>query len=106
MKPIIVFSISVLAAITILFACKNDPKQTISNPSETTQPTPPPSPKPEVYLYAVSVDKLNLRDQPDKNGKVVTQFAEGDFVEGLGEVSSNKEEVTPAAYLTTSLISK
>lgn len=94
MKPIIVFSISVLAAITILFACKNDPKQAVPNPSETTLSTPPPSPKPEVYLYAVSVDKLNLRVHPNKNAEVVTQFAEGDFVEGGGEVSANKEEVT------------
>ena len=61
---------------------------------ETSLTTPPPAPKPEVYLYLVSVDKLNLRDQPNKNGKVVTQFAEGDFVEGPGEISANKEEVT------------
>jgi hypothetical protein len=42
----------------------------------------------------VTVDKLNLRDQSNKNGKVITQFPEGAFVEGLGEVSANKEEVT------------
>jgi len=95
MKPTKIFALSVLAASTMLPACKNDPKQAASSPSpETTLPTPPPSPKPEVYLYATSVDKLNLRDQSNKNGKVVTQFAEGDFVEGNGEVSANKEEVT------------
>lgn len=48
--------------------------------------------KPEVYLFATTVDKLNLRDQPNKNGKVISQFAEGEFVEGTGEVSANKEE--------------
>ncbi|MFN0035024.1 MAG: hypothetical protein ACKVUS_08160 [Saprospiraceae bacterium] len=80
-------------ATALLFACKNEPKPAAPKP-ETMLPTPPLSPKPEVYLYAVAVDKLNLRDQSNKNGKVVTQFAEGDIVEGTGEVSANKEEVT------------
>ncbi len=95
MKPIKLFSLSILAATALLFACKNDPKQAAILPiSETMLPAPPPSPKPEVYLYCVAVDKLNLRDQSNKNGKVIAQFAEGDFVEGTGEVSDNKEEVT------------
>lgn len=55
---------------------------------------PPPSPKPEVYWYFLNVDKLNLRDQPNKQGAVIAQLAEGDFVFGNGEVSANKEEVT------------
>ncbi len=91
MKSIQTLALAVFAA-ALLFACKNTPKTL--PPSETTLPTPPPSPKPEVYLYLVSVDKLNLRDQSNKNGKVVTQFAEGDFVEGQDEVSANREEVT------------
>ncbi|MBC7774382.1 MAG: hypothetical protein H7246_03005 [Phycisphaerae bacterium] len=95
MKPIKFFFLSILAASALLFACKNTPKQSAASAtSETTLPTPPPSPKPEVYLYGVAVDKLNLRDQSNKNGKVVIQFAEGDFVEGVGDVSANKEEVT------------
>ncbi len=95
MKPIKIILFTAFIATTILFACKNDPKQAaLIPPTETTLTTPPPSPKPEIYLYMVSVDKLNLRDQSNKNGKVVTQFPEGNFVEGTGEVSANKEEVT------------
>lgn len=92
MKSIKTLALVAFAAAALLFACKNEPKA--GSPVETTLPAAPPSPKPEIYLYAVTVDKLNLRDQSSKNGKVVTQFAEGDFVEGTGEVSANKEEVT------------
>lgn len=42
----------------------------------------------------VTVDKLNMREEPSKNGKVVTQLSEGAFVNGFGEISANKEEVT------------
>lgn len=82
-----------LAAVVFFYACNTDSKPTVP-PPPPPETAPPPSPKPEVYLYAVSVDKLNLRDQSNKNGKVLTQLAEGDFVEGIGEVSANKEEVT------------
>ena len=54
----------------------------------------PAAPKPEMYLYLVKVDNLNLREAPNKDGKVITKFAEGEFVEGKGEVSENKEEIT------------
>ncbi len=95
MKPYNQIAFLFLASAAILFACKNEPKLAANTPpTETALPAPPPSPKPELYLYAVTVDKLNLRDQSNKTGKVVTQFAEGDFVEGSGEVSANKEEVT------------
>ncbi len=95
MKQYKIFSLFAFLAFVLLLACKNDSKQANnSSVQETSLPTPPPSPKPEVYLYAVTVDKLNLRDQSNKNGKVITQFAEGDFVAGTGEVSANKEEVT------------
>lgn len=82
-----------LLSLAIFSACNSDskPAGSVPPPPETA---PPASPKPEVYLYVVTVDKLNLRDQSNKNGKVVTQFPEGDFVEGTGEVSANKEEVT------------
>lgn len=80
-------------ATAVLPSCKNEPKPT-SSATEPNLPAPPDSPKPEMYLYAVGVDKLNLREEPNKNSKVVVQFPEGDFVEGSGEVSSNKEEVT------------
>ncbi|MEO6038290.1 MAG: SH3 domain-containing protein [Saprospiraceae bacterium] len=78
-------------------ACNNNPQPA---PAATTDlppaptPTPPPSAKPEIYLYVNKVDKLNLRDQPNKGGKVITQLKEGDFVEGTGEVSPNKEKAT------------
>lgn len=54
----------------------------------------PESAPPQIYIYAVEVDKLNLREQPSKTAKVVAQFAAGDLVEGTGELSSNKEEAT------------
>lgn len=82
---------AVLATVVLLGACQSDNKQaattTISAPSTIDAKV-----KPDIYLFATTVDKLNLRDQPNKNGKVIAQFAEGDFVEGNGEVSSNKEE--------------
>jgi hypothetical protein len=49
---------------------------------------------PEELLYMVMVDKLNVREQPSKSGKVITQFAEGAVISGTGEISDNKEEVT------------
>jgi hypothetical protein len=80
---------------TIFFACKNESKPAANTPAADAATTPPPpAPKPEVYLYAVEVDKLNLREQPNKSAKVVAQFAEGEFVEGTGEISANKEEVS------------
>jgi hypothetical protein len=92
MKPINKISFALFAVTMLVSACNNTPQAPAI--TDTIPVAPPPSPKPEVYLYAVSVDKLNLRDQPNKNGKVITQFAEGDFVEGTGEISANKEEVT------------
>lgn len=83
-----------LTASAVLFACKADSKPS-APPHPPPESAPPPSPKPEMYLYVVTVDKLNLREAaPNKNAKVVSQFPEGDFVEGTGEVSANKEEVT------------
>lgn len=94
MKRIKAFSL-LLCSFTLFQACKNESKPPVmAAPAESALPSAPESPKPEVYVYLVSVDKLNLRDQSSKNGKVVTQLAEGDFVEGNGEVSTNKEEVT------------
>jgi hypothetical protein len=85
--------IFVIIAWTAFIGCGADSK----SPSIAPPPpeaAPPASPKPEVLLYAVAVDKLNLREEPSKNGKVVAQLAEGDFVEGSGEVSATKDEVT------------
>ncbi len=93
MRSSLIFSLSVIIAWAVSSGCGAD-----SKPSSVTPPAPaaapPASPKPEVLLYAVSVDKLNLREEPNKNGKVAAQLAEGDLVEGSGEVSANKEEVT------------
>lgn len=79
-------------AALLLAACKQDVKPATT--PTASAPVPAEAAKPELYLYAVSVDKLNLRDQPNKDGKVVAQFPEGEFVEGTGKVSDNKEEVT------------
>ncbi len=90
---------TLFAALTVFAACGDSNAPTNSGtPSALTAPpipaTPPPSAKPEIYLYIAKVDKLNLRDQPNKGGKVITQFKEGDFVEATGEVSANKEKAT------------
>jgi hypothetical protein len=80
-----------LALVLLLSACGSDspPANTAATPAVSTED---PKIKPEVYLFATTVDKLNLREEPNKNGKVITQLAEGDFVESTGEVSVNKEE--------------
>ncbi|MEO6759501.1 MAG: SH3 domain-containing protein [Saprospiraceae bacterium] len=85
----------IFVGVALLFAlaCTNNAP---SGTTATTAPvpgadTPPPSAKPEVYLYVNKVDKLNLRDQPNKGGQVITQLKEGEFVESQGEKSANKE---------------
>ena len=80
-----------LAFALLLSACGSDsqPANTATTPAVSTED---PKAKPEIYLFATTVDKLNLRAEPNKNGKVITQIAEGDFVESTGEVSANKEE--------------
>jgi len=91
MKFIQLFTLILLTS--FFFACKQDTKQAATTPPPPApEAAPPASPKPEVYLFATTVDKLNLRDQPNKTGKVVTQIAEGAFLEGTGEVSANKED--------------
>ncbi len=91
MKSLKFFAPAVLAALVILNACQQDVKQTTTTPALTSA-SQDAKVKPQVYLFATTVDKLNLRDQPNQAGKVIAQFAEGDFVESNGEVSPNKEE--------------
>lgn len=51
--------------------------------------------KPDFSLFMIGTDNLLLRDQPSKTGsKVISKFAQGDFVEGTGKVSDKKEEAT------------
>ena len=88
-------TLALLALAALFFSCKQDAKQAATTPAPTApEATAPTVAKPESYLYAVAVDKLNLRDQPNKAGKVLAQFAEGEIVEGTGQVSANKEEAT------------
>ncbi len=91
MKSFQRLALPVLTIAVLLSACKQDNKQTATTATPVTA-TEDAKVKPEIYLFATTVDKLNLRDQPNKNGKVIAQFAEGDFVESSGEVSPNKEE--------------
>ncbi|MFZ4477686.1 MAG: SH3 domain-containing protein [Saprospiraceae bacterium] len=65
-------------------ACKNDPA------SKPAQPTTPAVVK---DFYAVTVNDLRLRTEPNGNAAVLTQLSEGAIVESLGEVSAQKEEV-------------
>lgn len=90
------FLLPILLPVSLLLSnCGSDasPKPT---PGTDAIPTPvPPSAKPETYLYVAAVDNLLLRDQPTQKGsKVVAKFKEGEFVEGTGEVSANKEDAT------------
>ncbi|MCY7330859.1 MAG: SH3 domain-containing protein [Saprospiraceae bacterium] len=88
---------TLLVVINLLAACNNVPNNSGTPAMQTPPPvaaTPPPSAKPEMHLYMAKVDKLNLRDQPNKSGKVITQFKEGEFLEATGEVSANKEIAT------------
>lgn len=87
--------LSVFFTALFLYACNSDS----SVPKSTTAPVAPaeanPAAKPETYLYMVTVDNLLLRDKPTKTGsKVVSRFTAGEFVEGTGMVSDNKEEAT------------
>lgn len=88
MKSSKILILFLLAWGVLPFACKQNANQ----PDANTVPAP--VVKPEVILYAATVDKLNLRDQPNKNGQVLAQLTEGELVEGTGEVSANKEEAT------------
>lgn len=90
MKLVKILSISALASATVFFACKQDSKQPTTSTPETTPALPPA--KPEVILFITTVDKLNLREEPNKNGKVIAQLAENAYLEGTGEVSANREE--------------
>jgi hypothetical protein len=85
---------TLLFCLLAFMACKQDPK-----PVAKTQDTPTALAgntlgKPEVILYCVSVDNLQLRDQPSLTGSnVITKFPEGSFVTGTGEKSANKVEI-------------
>jgi hypothetical protein len=92
MKYSNILHLALAIAMASCMACNSDSKSAGSTPP-SPESLPPASPKPATYLYRVTVDKLNLREASNKNAKVITQFKEGDFVEGTGEVSSNKEEV-------------
>ncbi len=88
-------TLTLLALATLFFSCKQDAKQTATTtPPVAPETTTPTTAQPESYLYVATVDKLNLRDQPNKAGKVLAQFAEGEIMEGTGQVSANKEEAT------------
>lgn len=93
MKSIKVLTLFLLTALAIFYACGSDSRPGSSVPP-APESAPPKSPKPAIYLYQVTVDKLNLREQPNKKGNVITQFAEGSFVEGTGEISPNREAAT------------
>lgn len=70
-----------------LISCKNE------KPTSATEQSAPPAVKPEVYLYMATVDNLRLREAPNQSAKVVAQIAEGDFAEGGGTISENREEI-------------
>ncbi len=90
------FLLPILLPVALLLSnCGSDASSQPTPGTDAIPAPPPPSAKPETYLYVATVDNLLLRDQPTQKGsKVVAKFKEGDFVEGTGEVSANKEEAT------------
>ncbi len=69
----------------LFFACKSDVPKTAPAPGQGT--------KPEVFLYAVNVDNLRLRDKPNQSSNVIAQVKEGTMLEGAGNESTNQEEI-------------
>jgi hypothetical protein len=89
----------VLLALFLAFpACKSETKKEPSGQVDASIPSldkAPPAVKPEMYLYYNTVKNLLLRDKPTQTGsKVITKFEMGDFLEGTGVISDNKEEAT------------
>jgi hypothetical protein len=83
-----------VAALVLCFGCQSDSKTIDTSAPPPPEAKPPNSPSPEIWLFAVTMNKLNLRNQPNKHGQVVYQLAQGEIVAGNGEISANKEEVT------------
>jgi len=80
------FRLFVAAAVAAFFlGCKSD--------APKTAPTAGPAAKPEVFLYAVNVDNLRLRDKPNQKSTVIAQVKEGAMLEGVGNESTNQEEI-------------
>jgi hypothetical protein len=94
MKSVFLFIVPILILSVFFGACKSDSSNSVKPNLKSAESATPGVSKPEIYLYTVDVDKLNIRDQSSKTGKVLAQLPEGAIVEGTGEVSSNKEEVT------------
>ncbi len=83
---------ALLLGLLTLPSCLGDIPKAPKTGENTVNTPPPVAAKPEVFLYAVNVDNLLLREQPNKQGKVLLKLKEGDFVTGPGEKSANKEE--------------
>ena len=80
------------ALVLCLFSCKqNSAKQ--DSIDTTASKDRPAAAKPELFLFAVNVDNLRLREQPGLASQVLAQMNEGDIIEGTGEESSNQDEV-------------
>ena len=81
-------------ALVSLSACQNDPKTNNNATTQAPASATTAANRPEVLLYAVNVNNLQLRDQPTSTGsKVITKFAAGSFVTGIGEKSAQQEEI-------------
>jgi len=73
-----------ISVLLFMIACKNDqvPKPVQDAPVVASKD-----------IYAVTVNDLRLRAEPNGQSAVLTQLPEGALVESLGEVSAQKEEV-------------
>jgi hypothetical protein len=79
-------------AILLVTSCKQDTKKSDST-ATTTPAASATMAKPAVWLYAVTVDNLRMRQAPDQKAAQVTTISEGDFVVGEGKASPNTEEI-------------
>ena len=83
-----------LVSVVILFAfgCQNTPTTTTVDAGTSTAEDP--KKQPEVYLYHSLVNNLLVREQPNKQGKTLSQIPHYEIVESAGELSPNKEKAT------------
>ena len=93
MKNLVLIALSLF-----LFACQantnNQATQDVENEKQTQNEMPQKEDKKDKNLYYSIVDKLNVREVPDKKGTVIGTLNFGDTFEFTGEESDFKEKIT------------
>lgn len=92
------FCFSIAVFLLCFAACKSNTTSTGKDAPTIVaaeESVPPSSPQPDLYYYVVTTDNLLLRDKPTQNGSSSQgKLRAGEFVQGNGDVSSDKEEAT------------